>query len=73
MSKPRYPAMPERAPVTDPGPAAEAPPIRVTLADDSVLFREGLARLLADSGFIVAGQAATPVNSTPWWNGKITL
>jgi DNA-binding NarL/FixJ family response regulator len=57
VSKPRYPAMPERAPVTDPGPAAEAPPIRVTLADDSVLFREGLARLLADSGFIVAGQA----------------
>jgi DNA-binding NarL/FixJ family response regulator/class 3 adenylate cyclase len=31
--------------------------IRVVLADDSVLFREGLARLLVDHGFIVAGQA----------------
>ena len=28
------------------------------LADDSVLFREGLARVLADNGFTVAGQAA---------------
>ncbi|MEA2132814.1 MAG: hypothetical protein QOC68_723, partial [Solirubrobacteraceae bacterium] len=32
-------------------------PIRVVLADDSVLLREGLARLLEDSGFEVAGQA----------------
>jgi DNA-binding NarL/FixJ family response regulator len=31
--------------------------IRVVLADDSVLFREGLARLLAENGFVVAGQA----------------
>jgi DNA-binding NarL/FixJ family response regulator len=31
--------------------------IRVVLADDSVLFREGLARLLAEHGFRVAGQA----------------
>jgi len=31
--------------------------IRVVLADDSVLFREGLARLLAENGFLVAGQA----------------
>lgn len=30
------------------------------LADDSVLFREGLARVLADSGFVVAGQAGDP-------------
>jgi DNA-binding NarL/FixJ family response regulator len=28
------------------------------LADDSVLFREGLARVLADNGFAVAAQAA---------------
>jgi DNA-binding NarL/FixJ family response regulator len=38
------------------GPAS-APAIRVVLADDSVLFREGLARVLADKGFAVAGQA----------------
>jgi DNA-binding NarL/FixJ family response regulator len=31
--------------------------IRVVLADDSVLFREGLARVLADRGFAVVGQA----------------
>ena len=31
--------------------------IRVVLADDSVLLREGLARLLEDSGFEVAGQS----------------
>jgi CheY-like chemotaxis protein len=37
----------------------EPPPaIRVVLADDSVLFREGLARVLADNGFAVVGQAA---------------
>ena len=32
-------------------------PVRVVLADDSVLLREGLARLLEDSGFDVAGQS----------------
>ena len=32
--------------------------MRVAVADDAVLFREGLARLLADSGFDVVGQAA---------------
>jgi DNA-binding NarL/FixJ family response regulator len=31
--------------------------VRVVLADDSVLLREGLARLLEDAGFEVAGQA----------------
>lgn len=31
--------------------------IRVVLADDSVLFREGLARLMAEYGFELAGQA----------------
>ena len=30
-------------------------PLRVVLADDSVLLREGLARLLEESGFEVAG------------------
>jgi DNA-binding NarL/FixJ family response regulator len=32
--------------------------VRVVLADDAVLFREGLARLLHDVGFDVVGQAA---------------
>jgi DNA-binding NarL/FixJ family response regulator len=31
--------------------------IRVVLADDSVLFREGIARVLAENGFLVVGQA----------------
>ncbi len=32
--------------------------MRVAVADDAVLFREGLARLLVDGGFDVVGQAA---------------
>src|ERR671936_2623635 len=32
-------------------------PLRVVIAEDSVLLREGLCRLLEDSGFEVAGQA----------------
>jgi len=32
--------------------------VRVAIADDAVLFREGLARLLVDDGFDVVGQAA---------------
>jgi serine/threonine-protein kinase PknK len=35
----------------------EAATIRIALADDDVLLREGLARLLAGSGFDVVGQA----------------
>jgi DNA-binding NarL/FixJ family response regulator len=31
--------------------------MRVILADDAVLFREGMARVLADNGFTVTGQA----------------
>jgi DNA-binding NarL/FixJ family response regulator len=31
--------------------------LRVIVADDSVLFREGLARILAEVGFEVVGQA----------------
>ena len=34
-------------------------PIRVVLADDSVLLREGVASLLADAGFEIVGQAGT--------------
>jgi DNA-binding NarL/FixJ family response regulator len=33
--------------------------VRVVLADDSVLLREGVARLLEDAGFSVVGQSAT--------------
>ena len=35
----------------------DAPALRVVIADDSVLLREGLSRLLEESGFEVAGQA----------------
>jgi DNA-binding NarL/FixJ family response regulator len=72
VSSPRSPAMPEPplggmhgkesalpetgGPAATPAPAS-AEAIRVVLADDSVLFREGLARVLADNGFVVAGQA----------------
>jgi DNA-binding NarL/FixJ family response regulator len=31
--------------------------VRVILADDALLLREGLARILTDSGFVVVGQA----------------
>ncbi len=34
--------------------------MRVVLADDSVLLREGVARLLQDAGFDVVGQAGNP-------------
>jgi DNA-binding NarL/FixJ family response regulator len=33
--------------------------VRVVLADDSVLLREGVARLLEDAGFEIVGQAGT--------------
>ena len=33
--------------------------MRVVIADDSVLLREGIARLLADAGFEVVGQSGT--------------
>jgi DNA-binding NarL/FixJ family response regulator len=34
-------------------------PMRVVIADDSVLFREGIAQLLQHAGFEVAGQSGT--------------
>jgi DNA-binding NarL/FixJ family response regulator len=37
----------------------EAARIRVVLADDSVLLREGIARLLEDAGFEIVGQSGT--------------
>lgn len=33
-------------------------PVRVALADDAVLFREGLARILTEAGFEIIGQVA---------------
>jgi len=36
---------------------SDARPLRVVLADDSVLFRSGLAHLLGDEGFEVVGEA----------------
>jgi DNA-binding NarL/FixJ family response regulator len=33
--------------------------VRVVLADDSILLREGIARLLEEAGFEVVGQAGT--------------
>ena len=38
---------------------ADAARLRVVLADDSVLLREGIARLLEDSGFEIVGQCGT--------------
>ncbi|MFI5260056.1 MAG: response regulator transcription factor [Candidatus Limnocylindrales bacterium] len=34
-------------------------PVRVVIADDAVLLREGVARILADEGFEVVGQCGT--------------
>ncbi len=45
---------PLRADVAEEGLGAR---LRVVIADDSVLLREGVARLLADAGFHVVGQA----------------
>lgn len=38
--------------------ASGAPPLRVLVAEDDVLLREGIARLLAEHGFEVVAQAA---------------
>ena len=40
-------------------PEQDAAPIRVVLADDSVLLREGIASLLERKGFEIVGQAGT--------------
>ncbi len=37
--------------------AATTRPTRVVLADDSMLFREGVARVLTENGFLLIGQA----------------
>jgi DNA-binding NarL/FixJ family response regulator/class 3 adenylate cyclase len=43
----------------DTGDTAAEPSMRVVLAEDSVLLREGIARLLEDAGFEIVGQAGT--------------
>jgi DNA-binding NarL/FixJ family response regulator/class 3 adenylate cyclase len=45
------------ASVTETGKTQAEPQMRVVLAEDSVLLREGIARLLEDAGFEVVGQA----------------
>jgi len=42
-----------------PDPEQDPAPIRVVLADDSVLLREGIASLLERKGFEIVGQAGT--------------
>jgi class 3 adenylate cyclase/DNA-binding NarL/FixJ family response regulator len=42
-----------------PGTQPAVAPVRVALADDSVLLREGVAALLEEEGFAVVGQAGT--------------
>jgi DNA-binding NarL/FixJ family response regulator/class 3 adenylate cyclase len=45
---------------TDGSATAGGKGLRVVLADDSVLLREGIARLLTESGFDVVGQSGDP-------------
>jgi DNA-binding NarL/FixJ family response regulator len=40
-----------------PNPGLDGEPMRVVVADDHILLREGVARLLADSGLLIVGQA----------------
>jgi DNA-binding NarL/FixJ family response regulator/class 3 adenylate cyclase len=49
--------LPELASAAESGETAADPSMRVVLAEDSVLLREGIARLLEDAGFEVVGQA----------------
>jgi DNA-binding NarL/FixJ family response regulator/class 3 adenylate cyclase len=42
--------------VLRPADGGDAGPLRIVVADDSVLFREGVVRLLIDNGFVVSGQ-----------------
>jgi DNA-binding NarL/FixJ family response regulator/class 3 adenylate cyclase len=46
-------------PVGGAGPAKDEECVRVALAEDGVLLREGIARLLTDAGFDVVGQSGT--------------
>jgi DNA-binding NarL/FixJ family response regulator/class 3 adenylate cyclase len=56
----RFPALRTENSQPAKGSADEGKGLRVVLADDSVLLREGIARLLSDSGFEVVGQSENP-------------
>jgi class 3 adenylate cyclase/DNA-binding NarL/FixJ family response regulator len=45
-----------------PGSPPPVAPLRIALADDSVLLREGVAALLEEEGFEIVGQAGTAVD-----------
>ena len=49
-----------RSPCPRPRQRSSVAAMRVVLADDSVLLREGIARLLEEAGFDVVGQADNP-------------
>jgi class 3 adenylate cyclase/CheY-like chemotaxis protein len=51
--------LPTNFPPPNAEPTAAGPRTRVVLADDSVLLREGIGRLLEDAGFDVAAQSGT--------------
>ncbi len=42
-------------------------PLRVLLAEDDILLREGVASLLARSGIEVVGRPTTPRNCCRWF------
>jgi DNA-binding NarL/FixJ family response regulator len=54
------PAAPLREEAQQHAPKAMPAAVRVVLAEDSVLLREGVARLLEDAGFEVVGQVDNP-------------
>jgi class 3 adenylate cyclase/CheY-like chemotaxis protein len=53
------PGLPADFPPPNAEPTPSGPRTRVVLADDSVLLREGIGRLLEDAGFEVAAQSGT--------------
>jgi len=53
------PGVPADFPPPNAEPTPSGPRTRVVLADDSVLLREGIGRLLEDAGFEVAAQSGT--------------
>ncbi len=55
LRAPGLPDLPDH--LTQDAELAESSAMRIVLADDSVLLREGIARLLEDAGFQIVGQA----------------
>ncbi len=61
VTQPEGQPQPERQPQPEHGPPPESAaraPLRVVIAEDAVLLREGLQRLLTEAGLEVAGTAA---------------